>query len=142
LCGSAPAVGVAGYLLGGGLNPLARTYGFSADHIQAVEVVTPADGSLTVTAESHPDLFWALRGGKGGLGVVTAGTIGLLPLTEVYGGAPRIASQSLCGQRAGGPFLHGLFLRSAFVTSEGKKHEDHRYRSHPVRDVCRPILER
>ena len=87
LCGSAPAVGVAGYLLGGGLGPLARTYGFSADHVQAVEVVTPADGSLTVTAESDPDLFWALRGGKGGLGVVTAVTIGLLPLTQVYGGA-------------------------------------------------------
>ena len=87
LCGSAPAVGVAGYLLGGGLGPLARTYGFSADHVQAVEVITPADGSLTVTAQSHPDLFWALRGGKGGLGVVTAVTIGLLPLREVYGGA-------------------------------------------------------
>ena len=87
LCGSAPAVGVAGYLLGGGLGPLARTYGFSADHVQAVEVVTPADGHLTVTAESDPDLFWALRGGKGGLGVVTAVTIGLLPLAEVYGGA-------------------------------------------------------
>lgn len=88
LCGSAPAVGVAGYLLGGGLGPLARACGFSADHIQAVEVVTPADGSLTVTAESYPDLFWALRGGKGGLGVLTAVTIGLLPLTEVYGGGP------------------------------------------------------
>ena len=86
LCGSAPAVGVAGYLLGGGLGPLARSYGFSADHIEEVEVVTPADGRLTVTAESHPDLFWALRGGKGGLGVVTAVTIGLLPLAEVYGG--------------------------------------------------------
>ena len=87
LCGSAPAVGVAGYLLGGGLGPLARTYGFSADHIQDVNIVTPADGGVTVTAESDPDLFWALRGGKGGLGVVTAVTIGLLPLTEVYGGA-------------------------------------------------------
>jgi len=86
LCGSAPAVGVAGYLLGGGLGPLARTYGFSADHVQSVEVVTPADGKLIVTAESDSDLFWALRGGKGGLGVVTAVTIGLLPLTEVYGG--------------------------------------------------------
>ena len=56
-CGSAPAVGVAGYLLGGGLGPLARSYGFSADHIEKVEVVTPADGRLTVTAESAPDLF-------------------------------------------------------------------------------------
>ena len=86
VCGSAPAVGVAGYLLGGGLGPLARTYGFSADHIEQVEVVTPADGRLSVTAESDPDLFWALRGGKSGLGVVTAVTIGLLPLAEVYGG--------------------------------------------------------
>jgi hypothetical protein len=86
LCGSAPGVGVAGYLLGGGLGPLARTYGFSADHIQRLEIVTPADGRLTVTAESEPDLFWALRGGKGGLGVVTAVTVSLLPLAEVYGG--------------------------------------------------------
>ncbi len=86
LCGSAPGVGVAGYLLGGGLGPLARTYGFSADRVRSIDIVTPAGGPLTVTDDSHPDLFWALRGGKSGFGVVTAVTVGLLPLTTVYGG--------------------------------------------------------
>jgi len=86
LCGSAPGVGVTGYLLGGGLGPLARTYGFSTDRVRSIDIVTPADGPLTVTVDSHPDLFWALRGGKGGFGVVTAVTVELLPLTTVYGG--------------------------------------------------------
>ena len=86
LCGSAPGVGVTGYTLGGGIGPIARTYGFTADHVQSVEIVTPADGLLTVTADSHPDLFWALRGGKGGFGIVTAMTVDLFPVREVYGG--------------------------------------------------------
>lgn len=86
LCGSAPGVGVVGYLLGGGLGPLARTYGFSTDRVRSIDIVTPADGPRTVTVDSDPDLFWALRGGKGGFGVVTAVTVELLPLTTVYGG--------------------------------------------------------
>ncbi|BDI22280.1 FAD-binding oxidoreductase [Herbiconiux sp. L3-i23] len=86
LNGSAPGVGVMGYLLGGGLGPIARSYGFAADHVRAFEIVTPADGAITVDADSHPDLFWALRGGKGGFGVVTAVTIDLFPIAEFYGG--------------------------------------------------------
>ncbi len=86
LCGSAPGVGVVGYLLGGGLDPLQSTYGFSSDHVRSFEVVTPADGAITVAADSHPDLFMAMRGGKGGFGVVTAVTIALLDLPEVYAG--------------------------------------------------------
>jgi UDP-N-acetylenolpyruvoylglucosamine reductase len=86
LCGAAPGVGVVGYLLGGGLGPMAREYGFAADHVRSVEVVTPAHGSVTATRDEHADLFWALRGGKGGLGVVTAVTIDLLPRDRVYGG--------------------------------------------------------
>ena len=86
LCGSAPGVGVVGYTLGGGIGPIARTYGFTADHVRSFEIVTPADGLITVTAESHPDLFWALRGGKGGFGIVTALTVDLFPVREVYGG--------------------------------------------------------
>jgi FAD/FMN-containing dehydrogenase len=87
LCGSSPTVGVVGYLLGGGIGPIARTYGFSADHVRSVELVTPADGALTATADDQAELFWALRGGKGGFGVITAVTIDLVPLTHVYGGA-------------------------------------------------------
>ena len=86
LCGSAPGVGVAGYLLGGGLGPIGRTVGFSADHVRSFEIVC-ADGELrTVSAERDPDLFWALRGGKGGFGVVTAVTVELLDLASLYGG--------------------------------------------------------
>ena len=86
VCGSAPGVGVAGYLLGGGLGPLASELGFSSDYVRSVDVVTPADGLLRVTAESDPDLFRALRGGKGGFGVVTSVTVDLPALTDVIGG--------------------------------------------------------
>jgi hypothetical protein len=93
LCGSAPGVGVISYLLGGGLGPIAREYGFSADHVRSLEVVTPAHGALTVSAEQHPELFWALRGGKSGLGIVVAVTIDLLPITTLYGGGLYFAAE-------------------------------------------------
>src|SRR5664280_1544755 len=86
LCGSAPEVGVVGYLLGGGLGPLASSLGFSSDHVRSFDVVTPADGAITVSADVHPDLFEAMRGGKGGFGVVTAVTVDLLAVSHVYGG--------------------------------------------------------
>src|SRR5664279_5623755 len=86
LCGSAPGVGVGGLLLGGGLGPIARTFGFTSDHVESFKIVC-ADGVLrSATARQHPDLFWALRGGKGGFGVVTAVTIDLLELRSIYGG--------------------------------------------------------
>jgi hypothetical protein len=86
LCGSAPHVGVIGYLMGGGLGPVARTYGFAADHVRSLQVVTADGRLLTCDAEHEPDLFWVLRGGKGGLAVVIEATIYLLPLTTVQGG--------------------------------------------------------
>ena len=86
LCGSAPGVGVVGYLLGGGLGPLASSVGFSSDHVRSFDIVTPADGFITASADDHADLFWALRGGKGGFGVVTSVTLDLLEMTHVFGG--------------------------------------------------------
>lgn len=87
LCGSSPNVGVVGYTTGGGLGPMARTYGLAADLVRAVEIVT-GDGVLRrVTADDEPDLFWAVRGGKGALGVVTALEFDLVPQAQVYGGA-------------------------------------------------------
>lgn len=87
LNGSSSDVGVVGYLTGGGVGPMARTYGVSSDTVRAFEVVT-GDGELRrVTADEHPDLFFALRGGKGSLGIVTAVEIDLVPLTHFYGGA-------------------------------------------------------
>jgi FAD/FMN-containing dehydrogenase len=86
LAGAAPAVGVVSYTLGGGLGVLGRRYGFSADHVRRLDVVT-ADGALRrVTAEEHPDLFWALRGGGGNFGVVTGMQVELVELAMIYGG--------------------------------------------------------
>jgi FAD/FMN-containing dehydrogenase len=86
LCGSSSDVGVVGYSLGGGLGSLGRKHGFAADMIRAVEIVT-ADGLLRrVTAESDPELFWAVRGGKGNFGIVTALEIELVPVPSLYAG--------------------------------------------------------
>jgi FAD/FMN-containing dehydrogenase len=86
LCGSSSDVGVVGYSLGGGLGSLGRKYGFAADHIQAVEIVT-ADGVLRrICADSEPELFWAVRGGKGNFGVVTALEFDLVPVPSFYAG--------------------------------------------------------
>ncbi len=86
LAGSAPDVGVAGYTLGGGISWLARSHGLAANSVVAIEVVT-ADGVLRRVDEQHePELFWALRGGGGSFGVVTAIEFRLYPITEVYAG--------------------------------------------------------
>ena len=86
LTGSASDAGAVGYTLGGGLPVLGRIFGFAADHLLGLEVVTP-DGRLRhVDARHEPELFALLRGGKGNLGLVTAMTMGLVPLEELYGG--------------------------------------------------------
>ncbi|SEB12456.1 FAD/FMN-containing dehydrogenase [Leifsonia sp. 21MFCrub1.1] len=85
--GSSTSVGAVGYTLGGGVGPLARRYGFTSDWVRAFRVVT-ADGELvTADRETNPDLFWALRGGKGGLAVVTEMTLELVELRSLYGGS-------------------------------------------------------
>lgn len=86
LSGSAPSVGAVGYALGGGLGALGRQYGYAADHVTALDVVTADGEPRHVTAESDPDLFWALRGGRGEFGIVTGMEIGLVPHPEIYGG--------------------------------------------------------
>ena len=86
LAGSSPDVGVVGYSLGGGISWLGRRYGLSSNSVTAVELVT-ADGRLMrVDADHEPDLFWALRGGGGSFGVVTALELRLYPVSEVYAG--------------------------------------------------------
>lgn len=86
LCGSSPLVGVVGYILGGGLGPIARTFGFAADHVRSFEVVTGTGDILHVDAQSQPELFWALRGGKHGLGIVTEVVIDLFPIATIVAG--------------------------------------------------------
>src|SRR5581483_6303034 len=86
LQGSSPDVGVVGYTLGGGLSFLARTHGIGSNNVSAIELVT-ADGELRrVDRENDPDLFWALRGGGGAFGVVTAIELELFPIASVYAG--------------------------------------------------------
>ncbi|MGY1740018.1 MULTISPECIES: FAD-binding oxidoreductase [unclassified Blastococcus] len=87
LNGSTTDVGIVGYTTGGGVGPLARTYGLAADRVRAFEVVTGDGEFRRVTASEHPDLFFALRGGKGAAGIVTAIEFDLIRLPEFYGGA-------------------------------------------------------
>ncbi|MFG1946171.1 FAD-binding oxidoreductase [Nonomuraea sp. NPDC048826] len=87
LSGSYPGLAVVPYTLAGGLSLLSRRYGYAADHVHGIDVVT-ADGRLRhVTDKSYPDLFWALRGGRDNFGVVTGIEIGLVPITTLYGGS-------------------------------------------------------
>ncbi|GIH08042.1 FAD-linked oxidase [Rhizocola hellebori] len=96
LSGSSPTVGVTGYTLGGGLGWLGRKFGFAADSVLRAKVVT-ADGELVVASPSrHPELFWALRGGGGNFGVVTALEFQLHPVARVYAGMASFAIGGAC----------------------------------------------
>jgi hypothetical protein len=86
LAGSSRTVGVVGYHLGGGLSLMSRKHGLAANAVRAIELVTADGRRVRATAESEPDLFWALRGGGGGLGVVTAIEIDLFAIPEIYAG--------------------------------------------------------
>jgi len=86
LPGSSPDVGVVGYTLGGGLSWFGRKHGLAASSVHAIELVT-ADGRQVRADHDHePDLFWALRGGGGDFGIVTALELQLVPVSEVYAG--------------------------------------------------------
>ncbi|MER6138214.1 FAD-binding oxidoreductase [Streptomyces sp. NPDC001815] len=87
LNGSSTDAGVVGYTLGGGLPVLGRPYGYASDLVRSFQVVTP-DGTLhEVDADHEPELFWALRGGKGNVGIVTSLVCELPPVSRLLGGA-------------------------------------------------------
>lgn len=90
LAGSSHDVGVVGSTLGGGIGWLARRHGLASDGVLSFELVTPDGLLVTATADRHPELFWALKGGGAGLlGVVTAMEIELHPVDRVYAGTLR-----------------------------------------------------
>jgi FAD/FMN-containing dehydrogenase len=84
--GDTGSVGIGGLALGGGVGYLVRKYGLTIDDLLAAEVVTANGEVLHVDSKSHPDLFWAIRGGGGNFGVVTRFEFRLHDVPEVYGG--------------------------------------------------------
>jgi len=84
--GDTGSVGLGGLTLGGGVGYLVRKFGLTIDSLLAAEIVT-ADGQLLhVDDRSHPDLFWAIRGGGGNFGVATRFKFQLQEVESVYGG--------------------------------------------------------
>lgn len=84
LHGSSGDVAVAGFVLSGGLSFYGRRHGLAVNSVRAIELVTASGELVRVTADD--DLFWALRGGSGNFGVVTAIEIDLIPYADVYAG--------------------------------------------------------
>lgn len=84
LNGSSPSVGLVGYVLGGGLGLLAREFGYAADHVRSLDLVT-ADGRMRTLTQGD-ELFGAVLGSGGNFGVVTGLELDLVPVTEIYGG--------------------------------------------------------
>jgi hypothetical protein len=87
LAGTSPNVGVTGYTLGGGIGWLSRRYGLAANSVSAVQIVTPDGQLVRADADHEADLFWAVRGGGGSVGVVTSLDMSLYPVRKVYAGA-------------------------------------------------------
>jgi FAD/FMN-containing dehydrogenase len=84
--GDTGSVGIGGITLGGGAGFLVRKHGLTIDSLLAAEIIT-ADGELLrVDAETHPDLFWAIRGGGGNFGVATRFKFRLHEVDEIVGG--------------------------------------------------------
>ena len=86
LHGSSPDVAVAGYSLGGGMGWYARALGLATNSLTAVELVTAGGDLVRADAHQHPELFWALRGGGGSFGVVTAMEFRLYEIEDAYAG--------------------------------------------------------
>ncbi len=95
ITGSSPTVGVAGYLLGGGVGPLNRSHGYSSDYLEAATLVNGRGEIVMVDGDTQADLLWALRGGKHGFGVVTELVVRLVEMSSLYGGFLMFAEEQI-----------------------------------------------
>jgi FAD/FMN-containing dehydrogenase len=84
--GDTHSVGIGGLTTGGGIGFMVRRYGLAIDNLLAAQVVTAAGNIVTASADEHPDLFWAIRGGGGNVGIVTEFTFRLAPVGQILGG--------------------------------------------------------
>ena len=84
--GDTGSVGIGGITLAGGIGYLTRKYGMTIDSVLGAEIVTAGGDILQVDDRSHPDLFWAIRGGGGNFGVVTRFRYRLHPVKQIVGG--------------------------------------------------------
>src|SRR5580698_822648 len=84
--GQCPSVGVGGFLLGGGVGPLMSKYGLGCDNILAADLVLADGREVRAGADENSDLYWAIRGGGGNFGIVTAFEVALHPVSKVFAG--------------------------------------------------------
>ena len=84
--GDTQSVGLGGLATGGGIGFMVRKDGLTIDNLLSAEVVTAAGEIVTASADEHPDLFWAIRGGGGNVGIVTEFTFHLAPVDQILGG--------------------------------------------------------
>jgi FAD/FMN-containing dehydrogenase len=87
IAGSSPDVGAVGFLLGGGIGPLARSHGFASDYLMGATLVTGTGDVVAASPDVNPDILWALRGGKPALGIVTGVRLQLASLPALYAGS-------------------------------------------------------
>lgn len=163
--GDTGSVGIGGITLGGGIGYLVRKHGLTIDSLIAADIVT-ADGQLLrVDAETHPDLFWAIRGGGGNFGVATRFQFRLQEVDKVVGGllilpaTPDILASFIAESEAAPeelttianvmpappmPFIstehHGQLVILALMTYAGDVEEGQRAIA-PFRALATPIVD-
>ncbi len=117
--GDTASVGIGGLTLGGGIGWLARKHGLAIDNLLAAELVTASGETVTVSADRHPDLFWAIRGGGGNFGIVTRFQFRLVPVGMVYGGAIALplTAETLTGLVAAADAAPDALTTISFVMS-------------------------